>query len=154
MGDDVSEENHGEFWMPQPKKGEDWAETIKEVLPTPVMGPCFTPTLSRSRELGKRWGRDPEGEGAGCKIRNPDFNLPNFLRPGLSINCMQMCLLSILFQSESLSCQELCQHVSRVEETSVLSGNILDKQTQCYDRSERFKHGVGEVATVEKGKGG
>lgn len=29
----------------------------------------------------------------------------------------------------------------------------LDKQTQCYDRSERFKHGVGEVATVEKEKG-
>ena len=67
---------------------------------------------------------------------------------------MQMCLLSISFQSESLSCQELCQHVSWVEETSVLSGNILDKQTQCYDRSEQFKRGVGEVEMVEKEKGG
>lgn len=54
---------------------------------------------------------------------------------------MQMCLLYIVFQSSSLSCQELYQHVSGVEETRVLSGNISDKQTQCYDISKLPKHG-------------
>lgn len=54
-----------------------------------------------------------------------------------------MCLLYILFQSESLSCQELYQHVSWVEKTSVLSGNISDKQTQCYDISKPPQHGRG-----------
>lgn len=65
---------------------------------------------------------------------------------------MQMCLLYILFRSESLSCQELYQHVSWVEETSDLSGNISDKQTQCYDISQQPKHW--EVWGGDGGAGG
>lgn len=42
-----------------------------------------------------------------------------------------------------------------VEETSVLSGNISDKQTQCYDRSEQPKHGTGVGGgDGEEGEGG
>lgn len=42
--------------MPQLKKGEDWAETIKEVLPTPVMGPCFTPHVPEAESSEKDEG--------------------------------------------------------------------------------------------------
>lgn len=99
---------------------------------------------SRSRELEKHTGGTRKA--GWWQIRNSWFQSPYFLcllRPQLYINCMQMCLLYILFQSESLSCEELYQHVSRVEETSDVSGNISDKQTQCYDISKLRKHGRG-----------
>lgn len=102
------------------------------------------PRHSRSRELEKkRWegGRDLQGRVMeDKKFRFQSLHFLCFLRPRLSINCMQMCLLNILLRYESLGCQELYQHVSRVGETSILSGNISGKQTQCYDRSARPKH--------------
>lgn len=70
---------------------------------------------------------------------------------------MQMCLLYIFLQSQSLGCPELPQHVSHVKETSVLSGNSSDKQTRCYDISKRPKHGKrwwGVEGAVAGGEGG
>lgn len=133
----------------------DQSETRKDVFQTPKGR--LRPWLRRhfgSRELEKR-REGPRRPKAGVmedkkfRLQSPYFLC--FLRPRLYINCMQMCLLYILFQSESLSCRELCQHVSLVEQTSILSGNISDKQTQCYDISKVPKHGKRVGMVEEKG---